>query len=190
MVSSSEENAVLIGGAFEEQGNLISGNRSENVVVRGAGTTLAGNLIGPDRAGFTSLSSRANALENFHGVVLETEGPTLIGLPVTGGGNTISGNTGAAGVTASGRGGHVIRNNRIGTSPDGTAAVPNDVGVDFSDAGDIQIGGSNPASGNLVSGNRVGVQLTRTAANVSVQGNTIGLGTGGIPLPTISESMR
>ena len=81
--------------------------------------------------------------------------------------------------------GLVVQGNRIGTNAAGTAAIPNNVGVNIN-AGSAQIGGTAAGQGNLISGNGgVGLNLTfqpsegLSAGHAVVQrdrqGNIVGL---------------
>jgi hypothetical protein len=98
-------------------------------------------------------------------------------------GNVVSGNVGT-GIRALSLGTTVI-GNRVGTNPAGTAAVPNDVGMDVGGRGEFTIGGTLPAARNLVSGNtRVGLRLDVGSGSAVVQGNYFGTdwtGERGIP---------
>ena len=72
--------------------------------------------------------------------------------------------------------GNTIEGNYVGTSSDGMAAVPNAIGIYFSNAPDNTFGGTVNGAGNVVSGNNVlGVYLVfdGTDRNI-VKGNTIG----------------
>ena len=191
-VNGAFDSDVLIGGSFMGQGNVISGNRVENVDLSGNGVTLTGNMIGPNQTGDTALSP-AN---NIPGIEVNVDGPTFIGLPVANGGNVISGNSGE-GIFIDSRRDHVIRNNRIGTSSDGLAALENSTGVALSSAPDNVIGGSlehegNLISGNLISGNRFsGIGLSfPTTSNTIIQGDFIGVDVEGGPLGNGSSGVN
>lgn len=70
-------------------------------------------------------------------------------------------------------GSHVIEGNHIGTDVSGQVAVPNRFGVAL--GGDVRIGGSLPAQGNVISGNQRGALVQfRQLTRLRVQGNTIG----------------
>jgi CSLREA domain-containing protein len=87
--------------------------------------------------------------------------------------------------------GVVIAGNYIGTDASGTIAAPNDVrGVElgFSQGGgtSARIGGTAPEDRNLISGNATGFATTSNfngAITAVVQGNLVGLGRTGGPLP-------
>lgn len=167
--------ANLIGGASGAEGNVISGNGSVGVEIRGGSSTgnaLLGNKIGTDATGSFAVGNGTD------GVFVNNVPATLIGGSGPGYGNLISGN-GQVGVQISGASatGNVLQGNRIGTDAAGTSIVANRLdGVFVNQAPGNQIGGTTPGAGNLISGNNVGLHLfeTSTSGN-TVQGNAIGL---------------
>jgi len=172
-----------VGGATSGARNVISGN-FRGVQLSGLGTasnTIEGNYIGTDAAG-------AAALYNPTGVQLDSgANGNTIGGTSAGARNVISGNGsgvlfgsnpgGAAGGTA-----NVVAGNYIGTNAAGTAAVANDIGVDFEGASSGNtIGGSVKAARNLISGNNfAGVYFfdSQETGN-TVAGNYIGTNAAG-----------
>ena len=165
--------------------NVISGNRHEGVLIHGAGTsqnTVFDNLIGLRADG-------ASAIPNGKGVVIAGGAKSnTVGGAIAGRRNTISGNR-VDGVLITGAGSdrNVVRGNSIGTSPGGTAAIPNLTGVHIAaGARSNTVGGPRNAPLSLISGNTAaGVRVAGvgTLAN-RVQGNYIGTGPGGFgPMP-------
>jgi len=68
---------------------------------------------------------------------------------------------------------HVVEGNYIGTDITGEVAVPNRFGVAL--GGNVQIGGTTPAQGNVISGNLRGALVQfRQLTRLRVQGNTLG----------------
>ena len=156
---------TLVGGAGA--GNQVAGNRGDGVQVVGpdtTGTVIQGNRIGTDPTG-------ANAIPNqFHGVdVLVSAVNTVIGGSAPGTGNLISGNGGAGVLIDQGAQVTLVQGNDVGTSADGSAAVPNGQGgVTVAQAGSTLI------DSNVISGNRFyGVFLTESSYD-TVQFNLIG----------------
>ena len=87
--SSSANNTV--GGLTQSAGNLISGNSGDGILVVptiGAGNAIQGNLIGTDVTGKKALANGGN------GVEIQASG-IMVGGPVAGAGNVISGNAGS-----------------------------------------------------------------------------------------------
>jgi hypothetical protein len=159
----------LIGGTAAGAGNTISGNGGAGVEISFAQLNLVqGNLIG------TNDGTGVALIEAF----LNTIGGTAAGA-----GNTISGNT-HEGVLISGRGatGNLVQGNKIGTNAAGTAALANDFGVVIqARASSNTIGGTAVGAGNIISGNtRYGVFINNpgTTGNL-VQGNKIGINAAG-----------
>ena len=138
--------------------------------------TVAGNRIGTNAVGTA-------ALPNNTGIELQQFNSVTIGSLAVGGGNLISGNTGA-GIDLSGIDALstiTVKNNLIGTDASGTAALGNSVGINFS-AGFADVGPSNVISGNT-SGIRVNI-VGGPAGGGTISGNLIGTdasGTVGIP---------
>ena len=85
---------------------------------------------------------------------------------------------GAAGTTT-------VKGNFIGTDPTGTQDRGNAVdGIHAGESGpNTQIGGTTPGEGNLIAGNGVFGISTISSTGLTVQGNTLGLGTDASALP-------
>ncbi len=164
-------------------GNFVSGNSGWGIALQSTGagaptgTQILQNTIGLDTSGA--------ALGNVGGGVLHVNaGGTTIGAP--GSGNVISGNGGHAVLVQGTGAGVIVKSNRIGTDPAGTAARPNGpVGGDLaavmiaSGVSGVQIGGDTTAGeGNVISGNSAyGVKIWGTGN--SVFGNLIGTNAAG-----------
>ena len=182
------------GGVEPGAGNLVSGFGPETalLVSLGAGgdrIVMLGNRIGTDASGTAAIANR-------EGVVLQQMSETgagpewIVGGPEPGAGNLISGSTGA-GIYIDNQSGSDggwrmrIQGNAIGTSADGLAAIPNQVGVRAETAGgETLIGGAGRGEGNTVSGNRDnGLYLDSYPDGVTparVLGNQIGVGRDGV----------
>jgi hypothetical protein len=173
-------NNNTIGGSSSGDGNLISGNGNDGVVILGGstGNTVAGNLMGTDLTGELALPN------GFYGIEVDSGGNTVGGL-TAGARNVISGNAQAGVVLYQPNSiGNVIEGNYIGSDITGTKSVgvqPN--GVDIDDgASNNTIGGTTPAAGNLISGNLnegLGFFGTGTTGNVA-QNNKIGTTASGL----------
>ena len=183
-------------GGTAGAGNTIGGNVNAGVEIADSGTTgnvVLGNLIGTNASG--------DNLGNAIGVSISAPSNT-IGGPATGTGNVISGNTGD-GITISSTG-TLVEGNKIGTDITGSLAHGNGAsGISISgssntiggpgtagnvisgNVGDgITIAGNtaNPATNNVVEGNKIGTDVTgqqalgNTLAGIRVQtgSNTIG----------------
>ena len=160
----------LIGGTGLGEGNLISGfNRAGIEVYDVSPVTIQGNRIGTNAAGTA-------AVGNTNGIMV---GPAnidvVIGGTAPGAGNLISGN--GNGILAN-FGGFILQGNKIGTDVTGTAAIPNQTGVQAYGGG--LIGGTAAGAGNLISGNSAkGIN----GGNFLIQGNLIGTdASGGVAL--------
>jgi hypothetical protein len=146
---------------------LITGNKAK-------GNTIFGNYIGINVAGTA-------AARNGYGIVTEGAGANTIGGTKAGAGNVISGNFAGLFIKDSG---NLVEGNVIGTSADGTQAVPNTLdGIDVQfGASSNTIGGTAAGAGNIISGNSdAGIFFggSTTMDNV-VEGNLIGTNAAGM----------
>jgi hypothetical protein len=156
-----------IGGPVPAAHNVVSGNAGIGIELAGpgaTGNTIQGNYVGVDATGAVALANGSD------GIYI---GPTVTGNTI-GVGNVVSGNTGA-GINARSTGTTIV-GNRIGTNADGTAAVPNQIGVRVENAPNNVIGGPAGADRNLISGNSAwGVAVLGAASSSTiVRGNYIG----------------
>jgi titin len=163
---------TLIGGTASEAGNVISGNSGFGIAVFGSsGITVQGNRIGTDVNGISAVPNGQS------GVLIERGEFNLIGGEQPGGANLISGN-GQSGVTIFDSYANMVQGNLIGTDILGTAPVGNAfAGVHVHSSGEFDsrtlIGGKSGGSGNLISGDDIGVLIEDALYN-SVEGNRIG----------------
>ena len=127
-------------------------------------------------------------------VVLDGSGAPADGIRLLGSQSTVRGlvigGFPGAGVVLGGRGAHEVLGNRIGTTPDGTGAVPNGIGVRVTGGAASTIGGEglSPAGCgtdcNLISGNTAEGILLEGGSGHRVTGDLIGLALdGSTPLP-------
>ncbi len=166
--SSTSGNATISGVE-----NLISGN---GIGIAGtvANSTIAGNLIGTDISGNSSIG-------NSYGIFLAANN-TTIGGTISVARNVIaaSGKIGMGGGTGLDLTGvnDTVQGNFVGVGANGNTPLPNAVGMSLHLNGST-IGGTAPGSGNVVSGNTgSGIILDFNGGN-SVQGNAIGSPAGG-----------
>jgi uncharacterized repeat protein (TIGR01451 family) len=157
--SGGSENSTLTG--LQIFGCTFSG-----VSIFANGVTLRRNYIGPVTQGTA----------NLQGVFIAVGENVVIG-GADGEGNVISGNT-QHGIHMQ-DGTMTVRDNRIGTTADGTAARPNGIGIEIFSANAFTIGSSVAAEGNVISGNgNDGIRLNGSTGG-TVAGNFIGMNAGG-----------
>ena len=170
--------------------NLVSGNRADGVLIKEVGSdnnSVAGNLIGTDLAGTSSLS-------NNYGVRIESGakgnriGTNGDGVSDVAERNVVSGNRlGGVLVTDAGTEGNILAGNYVGTDAMGTAAVANEFhGIAIRGAANNVVGGNTIAARNVVSGNMfTGVLILEVGATSNVvRGNYVGTnatGTAAVP---------
>ncbi|MBI4311724.1 MAG: CSLREA domain-containing protein [Chloroflexi bacterium] len=162
---------VLIERATDNlvEGNVISGNKNHGVLIRqSAGNAVLGNLIGLDATGTTALGNESSGV-----VIVGLSSFNTVG-SAGGPSNVISGN-GGDGVALLATGpGNILEGNLIGSDVSGTLRVGNKgVGIQVMDAPETVIGGTNPGSGNVISGNYMGVTVV-AGLPVLMQGNLVG----------------
>jgi CSLREA domain-containing protein len=168
----------LIGGAAAGAGNVISGNLGDGVRLFGAdniGNKVKGNLIGVDATGTFALGNADDGV-TVEGDVFNTDAMSnVIGGPVVGARNLISGN-GGDGIVLIAAIGNTILGNYIGTNVAGTGLLGNSgngVSVDDSSTNNL-IGGNTAAARNVISGNKNGIVIGAGSSDNRVQGNRIG----------------
>ncbi len=181
--------ANTIGSTASGDGNVISGNTTDGVLIENSGTSgnvVLGNYIGLPSSG---VLSKTNDLRNLRDGILITGGATAntIGGTAAGPDNVISGN-GTNGVEISGKGtsGNVLLGNYIGTDKTGTVATGALLAGNNNDGVLIDGGATANTIGGLTNSNVVtgnaknGVELTGagTSGNVLL-GNLIGTDQGG-----------
>lgn len=150
-----------VGGPDPADGNVISSNTHDEVLLEGVGGHhVQGNRIGTDAAGQSAI---ADSLGD--GVYLEGDGNEIRD-------NLISGEY--IGISL-GSDHNTVQHNNVGTDVKGTAALPDDFGIWASGDGNL-IGGTGASDGNLLSGNAFdGVRLgAGSGTNNDLQGNLIG----------------
>ena len=169
-----------VGGTAPGAGNVISGNTSQGVFIRGTGTisnVVAGNFIGLNAAGTAAVANGFSGIEIGGGAQINSVGGTTAAARNVISGNAIQG----AYLNGAGTNNNSVLGNYIGTNPAGTAAVPNaGDGVEIwnGPTGSV-VGGTAPGAGNVISGNANRNVLIIAANNNTVAGNFIGLNAAG-----------
>ena len=162
-----------IGGPVGGARNLISGN-AEGVMIEDGdptGTLVAGNLIGTDIRGTSSVPNLTG------GIIITGGSGTTIGGTVGLALNVISGNKGDGIDIESDAASTLVEGNYIGTDQTGTEPLPNSGdGMSVDDASGVTIGGTMQSAGNVISGNaQSGVSITgTTTTGILILGNRIG----------------
>ena len=154
-----------IGGTDATDGNLVSGNTFEGVLLSDSGNDVKGNQVGVNEAG-------DKALPNDTGVKVNGDSNT-IGGTADGAGNVIAGNK-SDGVYL-GANANVVRGNEIGTDRAGTLHLGNSSnGVNIADGDNNQIGGTSDGAANTIAYNGDdGVAVTSSDGGTSGVGNAI-----------------
>jgi CSLREA domain-containing protein len=167
-------NANVIRGPVINRFDSVGISIGTILAVDGSDNVIEGNFIGTDAAGTADLGN------NLAGVGIFIGSGNLIGGALPAARNLISGNDGS-GVWVWGSVGFTsdnsVQGNYIGTDRDGTAALPNDGdGVFiFASTSDNKIGGTEPGTGNLISGNiDDGILISPGPTGNTIQGNFIG----------------
>ncbi len=183
----------MIGGTNPDERNILSGARNGSGIrlQDTAGNTIAGNFIGTDVTGTTSIPN-----SNFGVFLVDAATDNLIGGTAPGAGNVISGNA-FHGIVIGGKTspgptgaatGNVVQGNFIGTNATGVVNLGNSLyGIALNnDAANNTIGGAAPGAANVIATNASGgivVQLDPGAVGNAILGNFIGTdATGSNPL--------
>ncbi len=183
-------NNTDIGGSGAGEGNIISGNPTNGIMLDGnanpatANNRIEGNLIGTDATGLLDRGNGGAGIYFYNGA-----NTTTVGGATAGHRNVISGN-GTDGVYLQNAGttGNVIKGNYIGVDITGNAPLPNnDRGVQIeSGANNTIVGGSAAGEGNVISANgNDGIIISDGASpgtgttGTIIEGNLIGGGADG-----------
>jgi hypothetical protein len=175
LIANGNDGVLLTSGATANTvgGNVLSANGVYGVEVNGASNNLVlGNKIGTDKGGTAPLGNAAGGVVILGGATANTVGGTA-----TGGANGIAAN-GGQGVWLSGGGtsANLVLGNMIGTDVGGTAALGNTADGVLIDAGATA---NTVGAGNVISANdNNGVEINGASGNV-VRGNRIGIDAGG-----------
>jgi len=160
-----------IGGTTAGERNLISGNTDYGIRIQNANNNIVeGNLIGTDITGTSAIPNQ------FQAVLISGGSNNVIGGPNQGARNIISGNfRNAIDITGNN---NRVEGNFIGTDISGQSVLANAWGVTFSGTGNI-IGGPDPGSKNLISGNLYAAISSTSSQSTLIQGNWIGVDSSG-----------
>ncbi|WP_413167044.1 DUF4347 domain-containing protein [Capilliphycus salinus ALCB114379] len=154
-----------IGGSEANQGNVISGNTINGLVLRNAANEnqILGNFIGTNSAGNAPVPNSNNGLEL----------DNVVGNSVVG--NLISGNSINGISVVNNSSGNQIQGNRIGVAPDGSGLGNANSGIFVDNAVNNVIGGLEAGQGNTIafnSGDGVTI-VNNTAISNGILGNSI-----------------
>jgi len=177
---------ALIGGVGGGQGNVISGNGSEGILLAvTSGVSVQGNLIGLSVTGNSAIPNGTD------GIRVESDGHAIGGPTGT---NFISGNNLGSGVrlTGSGASGNTLQSNYIGMDVTGSVALSNGNGVRIEAGAHDNFIGLDSASGNIISGNGIGILVIGSSSTGnSIRGNLIGLDdSGSLPLGNVLQGIH
>ncbi|MGD8415393.1 MAG: T9SS type A sorting domain-containing protein, partial [Candidatus Latescibacterota bacterium] len=175
-----------IGGANEDDRNLVSGNLGSGIVIFDPDGTIAsiGNTVIGNWVGLTSTGD--DTLGNLGTGIRIAGSSNRVGGPGPGEGNVVAASSFAAisirgDETPDSVAHNIVQGNLLGTNGDGSKAFGNvEDGVAIIQSKDNTIGGKEPAEGNLMAGNLGGVFIfgQESTGNL-VQGNQIGIDTEG-----------
>jgi hypothetical protein len=144
----------IVGGLVAGSANIISGNTSNGIAVRNAGTTgntIQGNRIGTNAAGTGAVANGGDGVQITDGAQTTTVGGTTAA-----GRNVISGNTGdGVQLISLGTSTNTVSGNYIGTDATGALGVPNGGWgvIIYSSAQGNTIGGTGADEGNIIAYN-------------------------------------
>ena len=156
---------VVIGGTTAAARNVVSGNRSTGIQIRGVSALVQGNYFGTNSAGTAVVRRTFTDIEVYQAV------GAMIGGTMSGAGNLISG--ASSGVTIIDSTNTQIVGNRIGTAADGSTPLPNGSGVYiFNMASQNVIGSFVAGAGNIIAFSE-GDGIVIDGAMPPVRGNRI-----------------
>ena len=186
----SASGVTVVGGTVPGARNIISGNTGDGVSISGPGSLLQGNFIGTDITGTVVLGNGGSGVVAGDGALVGGTTPEAR--------NVISGNGGFGNISLGSNNAGAqatVQGNYIGTDVTGNVALNNPLaGISISGSSNL-IGGLTPGSQNVISGNRVGIQIGGSIApgpiGNTIQGNIIGLNAmGASPVPNSLAGIR
>ncbi|MAE65270.1 MAG: hypothetical protein CMJ18_13445, partial [Phycisphaeraceae bacterium] len=160
-----------IGGTDANAENLISGNTTNGIAIRNAGTSgnfVEGNLIGTNLAGTGAVANGAAGIQ-----ISDSASGNTIGGTTSDHRNLVSGNTTDGVELLSTAGVNTILGNDIGTNLAGSGPIANAIGIDIQNNGNT-IGGTAAGVENVIAGN-TNDGIVISGDNNVVLGNTIGV---------------
>lgn len=170
-----------IGGNLPSLRNVISGNAKSGITLSGIGASnnvVEGNYIGTNTSGTTAVPNATDGVR-----VINAARNRIGSTTDRAAGNVISGNVGSGvAFSAPGSTGGLLLGNLIGTTADGLSALGNSGSgvLIFSSATNIQVGGTNATSRNVIAANGAsGITISSSATNNRVSRNRIGVNTAG-----------
>lgn len=170
-----------IGGNLPSLRNLISGNSKTGITLSGVGASnnvIEGNFVGTNANGTAAVPNVSDGIR-----VINAARNRIGSTTDAAAGNVISGNGGSGlAFSAAGSTGGLVLGNLIGTTADGLSALGNAGSgvILFSSATNIQIGGTNAISRNVIAANgSSGISISSTATNNRISRNRIGVNTAG-----------
>lgn len=173
-----------IGGNLPSLRNVISGNAKSGITLSGIGASnnvVEGNYIGTNASGTGAVPNATDGIR-----VINAARNRIGSTSDAAAGNVISGNVGSGvAFSAAGSTGGLLLGNLIGTAADGLSALGNSGSgvLIFSSATNIQIGGTNATSRNVIAANGAsGITISSSATNNRVSRNRIGVNTAGAAL--------
>jgi parallel beta-helix repeat protein len=168
-IDNSADN-MIGGNRSNGEGNLITGNNSGGVLVRGnfsSRNRIVGNFIGRDQSG------TPNEGNHGHGILIMNADSNAIGGSSADSANVISGNDSSGVAIIGGVAAYnTLRANIIGRSSTGAVEVPNATGVLIRGANKNSVGGASQDILNIISGNH-GNGITIIGDSNIVQRNSI-----------------
>jgi Calx-beta domain-containing protein/beta-propeller repeat-containing protein/carboxypeptidase family protein len=186
-ISANGQN-ILIGGVTAGARNVISGNSSEGVNIRGTGSKVQGNYIGTDITGTLALGNSANGVSAVEGALIGGTEPGARNIISANGSFGNNGNV-SLGFTNTNVGA-TVQGNYIGTDVTGTKALGGSSPGIVITTNNHTVGGLVPEARNLISGNSVGIRFFSTTVGNVIQGNFIGLNAAGTgPLPNNQQGI-
>lgn len=182
-----------IGGDSLGEGNLISGNNKNGILVWGGASVATNNTISGNYVGTNSIGTAAIP-NNENGILLKMQAQNnLVGGDTPWERNIISGNKKQGiEIFQSGTRSNIVIGNFVGTDVTGTLAIPNrENGVGVWGLADLnRIGGSITKERNLISGNGLHGVFIESSQN-KVIGNYIGCDvTGSIALSNNGDGVH
>ncbi len=176
---------ATLGGTADGTRNIINGDNGDGVFAVHGGNVIQGNYIGSDITGMIAMGNNGGG-----GMYVYDGQNDLIGGTSPGARNVVASNGYREIFVSATTGPVVIEGNYIGVDKTGNVPMGNlstGFGIDVEYSSNVQIGGTTSDTGNVIGGRYVGIGIGSSSSNITIQGNSIGMGADGhTPVSNVS----
>jgi parallel beta-helix repeat protein len=172
-ISISESDQNTIGGTTATERNVLGQYSGHGVLITDGSVLnqVIGNYVGIGPDGATAIFTESHSTT---GIGVINSPNNFIGSAVPGSGNLIGGNETGIFIGGIQSTSNEIFGNAIGLNASGDAAIGNERGIVIGDARNTRVGGVAVGQRNIISGNRIGIEIYGDNRDTTISGNWIG----------------